>query len=84
VSGHTVTLPTYTAIAVTQTVVDNLHNLNGNGSRNHSITVKQESPADARVTCDSAVIPRRPSAAILAIIEPEMAPCDPLTLKTLA
>jgi len=45
---------------------------------------QQESPADARVTCDSAVIPRWPSVAILDIIEPEIAPFDPLTLKTLA
>jgi len=45
---------------------------------------EQESPADARVTRDSAVIPRWPSAAILDIIEPEIAPCDPLTPKTLA
>ena len=46
--------------------------------------LKQESPADARVTRDSAIIPRWPSAAILDIIEPEIAPCDPLTPKTLA
>jgi len=45
---------------------------------------KQESPANARVTRDSAVIPRWPSAAILHIIEPEIAPCDPLTPKILA
>jgi len=44
---------------------------------------QQESPADARVTRDSAVIPRWPSAAILDIIEPEIAPFDPLTPKTL-
>jgi len=49
----------------------------------------QESPADARVTRDSAVIPgwrlpRWPSAAILDIIEPEIAPFDPPTPKTLA
>ena len=51
-----------------------------------SITnTKQESPAaNARATLDSAVIPRWPSAAILHIIEPEIAPCDPLTPKTLA
>ena len=46
--------------------------------------MKQESPADARVTRDSAVIPRCPSAAILDIIEPEIAPFDPPTPKTLA
>jgi len=45
---------------------------------------KQECPADARVTRDSAVIPRWPSAAILDIIEPEVAPFDPPTPKTLA
>jgi len=45
---------------------------------------KQESPDDARVTRDSAVIPRWPSAAILVIIEPEIAPFDPPTPKTLA
>jgi len=44
----------------------------------------QESPADARVTRESAVIPRWPSAAILDIIEPEIAPFDPTTPKTLA
>jgi len=44
----------------------------------------QESPADARITRDSAVIPRWPSAAILDIIEPEIAPFDPPTPKTLA
>jgi len=46
--------------------------------------VRQESPADARVTRDSAVIPRWPSAAISDIIEPEIAPFDPPTPKTLA
>jgi len=48
--------------------------------------VKQESPADARVTRDSAVIPRWSSAAIMDIIEtdPEIAPFDPQTPKTLA
>jgi len=48
--------------------------------------IKQESPAGARVTRDSAVIPRWPSAAILdnIIIEPEIAPFDPQTPKTLA
>jgi len=45
---------------------------------------KQESPAVARVTRDSAIIPRWPSAAILDIIEPEIAPFDPPTLKTLS
>jgi len=45
---------------------------------------QQESPADTRVTRDSAIIPRWPSGAILDIIEPEIAPFDPLTLKTLA
>jgi len=45
---------------------------------------KQESPADARVTRDSAVIPRWPSAAILDFIEPEIEPFNPLTQKTLA
>jgi len=44
---------------------------------------KQGSPADGRVTRDS-VIPRWPSAAILDIIEPEIAPFDPLTPKSLA
>ena len=45
---------------------------------------KQESPADARVTRDSAVIPRWPSTAILDIMEAEIAPFDPPTPKTLA
>jgi len=45
---------------------------------------KQESPSDTRVTRDSAVIPRWPSAAILDIIEMEIAPFDPLTPKTIA
>jgi len=45
---------------------------------------KQESPADARVTRDSAVIPRWPSDAILDFIEPEIAQFDHLTPKTLA
>ena len=44
----------------------------------------QKSPADARVTRDSAVIPRWLSAAILDIIEPEIAPFDPPTPKALA
>jgi len=43
---------------------------------------KQESPADARVMRDSAVIPRWPSAAILDFIESQIAPFDPPTLKT--
>jgi len=37
---------------------------------------RQESPADARVTRNSAVIPSWPSAAILNFIEPEIAPFD--------
>jgi len=45
---------------------------------------RPESPADARVTRDSAVIPRWPSAAIFDIIKPEIAPFDPPTPKTLA
>jgi len=44
---------------------------------------KQESPADARVTRDSAIIPRWPPATILDFIEPQIAPFDPLTPKTL-
>jgi len=48
------------------------------------VNIKQESPADARVTRDSAVIPTWPSAAILDIIEPEIAPFDLPTPKTLA
>jgi len=44
----------------------------------------QESPADARVTRDSAIIPRWPSAAILDIIKPQIAPFDPPTPKTVA
>jgi len=46
--------------------------------------MEQESPADARVTSDSAIIPIWPSAAILDIIEPQIAPFDPPTPKTLA
>jgi len=45
---------------------------------------EQESPADARVTHDSAVIPRWPPAAILDFIEPQIAPFDTPTSKTLA
>jgi len=48
------------------------------------LTNKQERPADTRVTRDSAVIPRWPSAAILDIIEPEITSFDLLTPKTLA
>ena len=44
----------------------------------------QESLADARVTRDSAIIPRWPSAAILDIIKPQIAPFDPPTRKTVA
>jgi len=46
--------------------------------------LSKESPADARITRDSAVIPRWQSAAILDIIAPEIAPFDPPTPKTLA
>ena len=56
------------------------------------VPLRQESSADARVTRDSAyarqrrgaVIPRRPQADILDIVEPEIAPFDPPTPKTLA
>jgi len=44
---------------------------------------EQESPDDARVTRDSAIIPRWPSAAILDTIEPEIAPFHPPTPKPL-
>jgi len=44
---------------------------------------KQESPADARVTCDSAIIPKWPPATILDIIEPQIAPFNPPTTKTI-
>jgi len=40
---------------------------------------KQESPADARVTRDSAAIPRWPTTAILDFIEPQIVPFDPPT-----
>jgi len=46
--------------------------------------LEQESLADTRVTRDSAVIPRWPPVAILDIIEPDIAPFDPPTPKTLA
>ena len=49
----------------------------------HCTLSTQESPADARVTRDSAVIPRWPSAAILNFIEPQIASFDPPTAKTL-
>ena len=42
---------------------------------------RQQSPTDARVT---RIIPRWPSAAVLDIIEPEIAQFDPPTPKTLA
>jgi len=45
--------------------------------------LEQESPADARVMSDSYVIPRLPSDATLEFIEPQIAPFDPPTLKTL-
>jgi len=45
---------------------------------------QQENPADARVTRDSAVIPRGPSAAILDFIEPEITPFHPPTPKIIA
>jgi len=48
------------------------------------VHTEQESPADARVTRDSAVIPRWSSAAILDTIELEIAPFDLPTPKTLA
>ena len=44
--------------------------------------VRQESPVNARVMRNSAVIPRWPSDAILNFIEPEIAPFDPPTPKT--
>ena len=44
---------------------------------------KQESPADARDTRDSTVIPRWPPDAILDFIKSEIAPFDPPTPKTL-
>jgi len=46
--------------------------------------LEQENPADARVTRDSAIIPRWTSAAILDIIQPEIASFDPTTPKTFA
>ena len=55
-------------------------------SNSHAERVRltlQESPDDARVTRDSAVIPRWPAAAILDIIEPEIAPFDQSTPKSL-
>jgi len=39
--------------------------------------LEQESPADARVTRDSAIIPRWPLAAILDIIKPQIRSTDP-------
>jgi len=48
-------------------------------SRDIGNQVAQESPADARVTRESAVIPRWPSAAIFYFIEPVIAPFDPPT-----
>jgi len=55
-----------------------------NETKINSQQCKQKSPADARVTHDSAIIPRWPSAAILDIIKPQIAPFDPPTSKTLA
>jgi len=49
-----------------------------------AVNFKQESPADARVTRDSAIIPRWPSAAILDIIELQIAPFDLPNPKALA
>jgi len=46
--------------------------------------IVQVSPADAKVTRDSAAIPIWPPADIWDIIEPEIAPFDPPTRKTLA
>ena len=48
------------------------------------LQTEQKGPADARVTRDSAVIPRWPSAAILDFTEPIIAPFDPPTPKTIA
>ena len=47
--------------------------------------LEQESPADATVTRDSAIIPICPPATILDFIEPQivLAPFDPLTPKTI-
>ena len=47
--------------------------------------LEQESPADATVTRDSAIIPKWPPATILDFIEPQigLAPFDPLTPKTI-
>jgi len=44
----------------------------------------QESPSDARVMGSVAIIPKWPSAVILNFIQPEIAPFDPPTPKTLA
>ena len=43
----------------------------------------QESPGNARVTRESAIIPRWPPATILDFIEPQIAPFDPPTPKTI-
>jgi len=63
-------------ISVTSDLCSNLH------AERVRLTL-QKSPDDARVTRDSAVIPRWPSAAILDMIEPEIAPFDQSTPKTL-
>jgi len=54
------------------------------GENNGNETRVPESPAEARVMRDSAIIPRWPSAAILDIIKLQIAPFNPLTPKTLA
>jgi len=54
------------------------------GSRKDVPFGVQESPDDARVTRDSAIIPRWSSADILDIIKPQIAPFNPPTPKTLA
>jgi len=58
---------------------DNISDLIAKNGVNAAI----KSPANARITRDSAVIPRWPSATILDIIEPEIAPFDPPTPKPL-
>ena len=54
----------------------NLRQISNKSQLDRRYLQKQEGPADARVTSDSAVIPRWLSAAILDIIEPEIVPCD--------
>jgi len=73
------------SIVIYIAVVLHLFHLNRRNCSNATAALfceEQESPADARVMRDSAVIPRSPPATILDFIEPKSAIIDPPTPKT--